>query len=87
MEDLFKLRKIRWSGQEAYKINLDILRPNQVMYGTKSFRTYVQNIRKTSPLNIKSSQNPQVFHKIIKNKYLVFIVIVFYAQNRKNFFI
>ena len=62
IRDLFELRETRWSKCEAYEMIL-----NEVMYGTKSLRTYGSKIWYTLPFHIKPAEYLQLFKKIIKN--------------------
>ena len=40
MNDIFKLRNTDRLTREKYKLNLEILKPNQVTFGTRSLRSY-----------------------------------------------
>ena len=71
MKDLLKLRKTRQLARQAYKINLDIPRGNQVTHGTKSFETWNldQKIRRAYLSTLG---------------HLMLILIVTNAKNRKK---
>ena len=54
---LFKLREANRSVCEAYKMNSDIPRTNQVMYATKNLKTYGPKISNPLPFHINALEN------------------------------
>ena len=66
MNDIFKLRNTDRLTREKYKLNLEILKPNQVTFGTRSLRSYGPKIQNALPDHIKTSDNLNSFKSIIK---------------------
>ena len=44
MNEIFKLRNTDRLTREKYKLNLEIPKPNQATFGTRSLRSYVLKI-------------------------------------------
>ena len=66
MNDIFKLRNTDRLTREKYKLNLEIPKPNQATFGTRSLRSYGQKIWNALPYHIKTSDNLNSFKAIIK---------------------
>ena len=66
MNDIFKLRKTDRLTREKYKLNLEIPRPNQATFGTRSLRSYSPKIWNALLYHIKTSDNLNSFIAIIK---------------------
>ena len=66
MNDIFKLRNTDKLTREKYKLNLEISKPNQITFGTRSLRSYVPKICNALPYHIKISGNLNSFKAIIK---------------------
>ena len=49
MNDIFKLRNTNRLTREKYKLNLEIPKPNQPTFGTKSLKNYSLKIRNVLP--------------------------------------
>ena len=54
MNDIFKLRNTDRLTQEKYKLNLEISKPNQTTFGTRSLKTYGPKIWNSLPYHIKT---------------------------------
>ena len=57
MNDIFKLRNTCRLTREKYKPNLQISKPNQATFGTRSLRSYGPKIWNAVPYHIKTSNN------------------------------
>ena len=66
MNDILKLRNTDRLTQEKDKPNLEIPKPNQVNFGTRSLRSYGLKIWNDVPYHIKSSDNFNSFKAIMK---------------------
>ena len=66
MNDIFKLRNTNRVTREKYKLNLEISKPNQATFGTKSIQSYSPKIWNALPYHIKTSDNLNSFKSIIK---------------------
>ena len=66
MNDIFKLRNTDRVTREKYKLNLEIPKPNQATFGTRSLRRYGPKIWNALPYHIKTSDNLNSFKAIIK---------------------
>ena len=66
MNDIFKLRNTDRLTREKYKLNLEIPKPNQATFGTRSLRSYGPKTWNALPYHIKSSDNLNSFKAIIK---------------------
>ena len=67
MNEIFKLRKTSRVVHSNYKLNLDVPTINRISFGDKNLRYYGSKIWNSLPFHIKSSDNLEVFKKIIKN--------------------
>ena len=67
MKDWFNLTKTTRLTCKAKKMNLDIPRTNKVTYGTNNLTSLVPKICNRFCFRINTSENRQVFCKIIKN--------------------
>ena len=67
MKNIFKLRETIRPVREAYKMNLEMPRINQVTFGTRSLRILGPKIWNSLPLHVKSSENLSLFKEVIKN--------------------
>ena len=65
MNDIFKLRYTDRLTREKYKLNLEIPKPNQATFGTRSLRSYGPKIWNALPYHIKISDNLNSFKTII----------------------
>ena len=54
MNDIFKLRNTDRLTREKYKLNLEIPKPNQATFGTRSRRRYGPKIWNALPYHIKT---------------------------------
>ena len=54
MNDIFKLRNTDRLTQEKYKLNLEISKPNQTTFGTRSLKSYGPKIWNSLPYHIKT---------------------------------
>ena len=54
MNDIFKLRNTDRLTREKYKLNLEIPKPNQGTFGTRSLRRYGPRIWNALPYHIKT---------------------------------
>ena len=66
MNDIFKLRNTDRLTREKYKLNLEIPKPNQATFGTKSLRSYGPKIWNALAYHIKTSDYLNSFKSIIK---------------------
>ena len=66
MNDIFKPRNTDRLTREKYKLNLEIPKPNQATFGTRSLRSYCPKISNALPYHIKTSDNLKNFKAIIK---------------------
>ena len=66
MNDIFKLRNTDRLTREKYKLNLEIPKPNQATFGTRSLMSYGAEIWNALPHHIKISDNLNRFKAIIK---------------------
>ena len=66
MNDIFKLRNTDRLTREKYKLNLEIPKSYQVIFGTRSLRSYGPKIRNALPYHIKTSDDLNSFKAIIK---------------------
>ena len=66
MNDIFKLRNTDRLTREKYKLNLEIPKPNQATFGTRSLRNYGLKIWNALPYHTKASDNSNSFKSIIK---------------------
>ena len=67
MREIFGTRKTKRAVRERYKINLEIPRVNQELFGTKSLRFYGPKIWNSLPYHIKSAKNLLCFKNVIKS--------------------
>ena len=70
LKEIFYLESNKESNRlvwEKYKLNLQIPKINQVRFGTKSLRGIGPKIWNTLSYHIKTSENIDIFKKIIKN--------------------
>ena len=67
MNEIFKLRKTSRVVHSNYKLNLDVPTINRISFGDKNLRYCESKIWNSLPFHIKSSENLEVFKKIIKN--------------------
>ena len=58
--------EIQIKTREKYKLNLEILKPNQTTFGRRSLRSYGPKIWNALPYHIKTSENVNSFKSIIK---------------------
>ena len=65
MNDIFKLRNADRLTREKYKLNLEIPKPNQATFGTRSLRSYSLKIWHILPYHIKTSDNLNSFKAIV----------------------
>ena len=56
--------------REKYKLNLEILKPNQATFGTRSLKIYGPQIRNVLPFHIKSSKNLNTEAEVFLVRYL-----------------
>ena len=54
MNGIFKLRNTDRLTQETYKLNLEISKPNQTTFGTRSLKSYGPKIWNSLPYHIKT---------------------------------
>ena len=66
MNDTFKLINTDKLTREKYKLNLEIPKPNQVTFGTRSLKSYDLKIWNALPYHTKASDNSNSFKSIIK---------------------
>ena len=67
MKQIFQLRETNRTVRNQYKLNLSVLKANQVSYGEKSMRFYGPKIWNSLPFHVKTSGNLKTFKDIIKN--------------------
>ena len=65
MNDIFKLRDTDRLTREKYKLNLEILKPDQATFGTRSLSSYSPKIWNSLPYHMKTSENLNSFKVII----------------------
>ena len=65
MNDIFKLRNTDRLTRQIYKLNLDISKPNQATFETRSLRSHGPKIWNALPYHIKTSDNLSSFKAII----------------------
>ena len=58
--------EIQIKTREKYKLNLEILKPNQTTFGRRSLRSYGPKIWNALPYHIKTSDNLNGFKAIVK---------------------
>ena len=58
--------EIQTKTREKYKLNLEILKPNQTTFGRRSLRSYGPKIWNAIPYHIKTSDNLNSFKSSIK---------------------
>ena len=63
MKNLFNVRKTSRAQRQQYKLNLEIPKPNQVFFGTKSLSIPGPKVSNALPFHIKSKENFQDFKK------------------------
>ena len=66
MNNIFEHRDAGRLTCEKYKLNLEIAKPNQATFGTRSLRSYGPKIWNAFPYHIKTSENLSSFKAIIK---------------------
>ena len=66
MNEIFKLRNADRLTREKYTLNLEIPKPNQATFETRSLRIYGPEIWNSLPYHIKTSENLDSFKVIIK---------------------
>ena len=64
MNEIFRLRVTNGMVRSQYRLNLDILKANQVSFGNKSKRSFGPNIWNSLPPHITSLKT---FKRVIKN--------------------
>ena len=67
IKDLFSFKESSKIVQEKYMLNLKIPVHTQVMFGSKSLRVLVPNVRNSLPYHIKPSEKLVSFKMIIKH--------------------
>ena len=66
LNDIFKFRNTGRLTREKYKLNLEIPKPNQATFETRSLRSYGPKIWNALPYHIETSDNLNSFKAIIK---------------------
>ena len=66
MNNIFEQRDTGRLTREKYKLNLEIAKPNQATFGTRSLRSYGPKIWNAFPYHIKTSESLNSFKAIIK---------------------
>ena len=66
VHDFHKLRNTNRLTRKKYKLNLEIPKPNQPTFGTRSLRSYGSKIWNALLYHIKTSDNLTSFKSIIK---------------------
>ena len=66
MNGIFKLKNTDRTTREKYDLKLEIPKPNQATFGTRSLRSYGPKIWNALPYHIKTSDNLNSFKAIIK---------------------
>ena len=66
MNDIFNLRNTDKLTRDKYKLTLEIPKPNQATFGTRSLRSYGPKIWNALPYHIKTSDDLNSFKAIIK---------------------
>ena len=66
MNDIFKLRNMNGLTREKHKLNLEISRPNQFTFGTRSLRGSGLKVWNALPYHIKASDNLNTFKALVK---------------------
>ena len=67
MQELFKLRENNRNVGNKHKLNLDIPVVTQVIYGTKSLRSFGPKMWVSLSHQVKFAENLEAFKKIIKS--------------------
>ena len=67
MNEIFKLKENRGLVQERYKLNLELLKWNQVTFWGRSLKVIGAKTWNNLPYHIKWSQNLKIFNSKIKN--------------------
>ena len=63
----FRSRVTNRMVRSQYRLNLDIPKVNQVIFGNKSIRSFGSKIWNSLPPHIQSSENLETFKRVIKN--------------------
>ena len=66
MKKKFETKKYNQVFQDRYKLSLNFIRENQVMFGTNSLKSYGFKIWNDLPFNIKTAENLNAFKTLIK---------------------
>ena len=66
MKEISEKRGENRVTRERYKLNLNIPRRNQVMFGNKSLKCYGPKIWNALPVNIKTAENLNTFKDLMK---------------------
>ena len=66
MKEIFELKLSSRPVREQYKLNLNVPKRRQVMFGTKSLKILGPKIWNNLPCHIKSAENLNVLKNLIK---------------------
>ena len=67
MNKIFRLRATNRMVGSQYRLNLEILKVNQVSFGNNSIRSFGPKIWIFLPPHIKSCENLEIFKRVIRN--------------------
>ena len=67
MRNIFQLKESNRVVRSQYKLNVEVPTTNQIRFGDKSLRYYGAKMWNSLPLHLKSSNNLEIFKKLIKN--------------------
>ena len=66
MKSIFEMHRNNRIVRERYKLNLNIPRTNQIMFGTNRLKSYGPKLWNALPFNIKTAENLKAFKALIK---------------------
>ena len=66
MKNIFDMKTNNRIVREKYKLNLNIPRTNQAMFGTNSLKSYGPKIWNALPFSMKTAENLKAFKTLIE---------------------
>ena len=67
MNEIFRLRVTNRMVRSQYRLNLEILKVNQISFGNKGITSFEPKNWNTLPPHIKSCENLKTFKMVIRN--------------------
>ena len=78
MIDIFKLRNTDRLTQEKHKLNVEIPKPNQATFRTKTLMSYGPKIWDALPYHIKCWDGKHFNCRVCEHVYIVYVVYILY---------